>query len=244
MLEALRDVMKRCGGKSFLDVGCGSGSMSKVLLDAGLYGTGVDFSERALKIASNNLKNYIEAGKYSIRQGDILEMPDDEIKVDVVLSYMVMEHIEDDRSFLRKLSRFINPNGHIIIAVPGRMDRWSIEDETVGHYRRYERHDLQQILEDTGFRTPSVWSVSVPVSNMLFNVGTALLRRSSEVKKINLTQREQTEGSGVQDIPWKTTFPSFARLVLNRRILYPLFVVQRLFYRTSLGLTLLAIAQK
>ncbi len=244
VLEALRDAMARCGGKSFLDVGCGSGSMSKVLLDAGLNGTGVDFSESALELAEKKLKRYVEAGNYSVRRADIFDLPDDAFKVDLVISYMVMEHIEDDKSFLQKLLKFLNTGGHVIIAVPGRRDRWSIEDETVGHFRRYERHDLQRILEETGFRDPAVWSVSVPVSNMLFNVGTALLRRSEESKKVNLTRREQTEASGIQDIPWKTTFPSVARLVLNRWFLYPLFIIQRMFYRTSLGLTLLGIAQK
>jgi SAM-dependent methyltransferase len=244
MLEALRDAMKRCGGNTFLDVGCGSGAMSRVMLEAGLTGIGIDFSDSALKIAASNLSSYIDAGRYKVYAGDVFDLPDDFANVDIVLSYMVMEHVEDDRSFLNKLSQFLSPQGHLIVAVPGRMDHWSIEDETVGHFRRYERNDLALLLKEVGFNESSVWSVSVPISNILFQVGTALLRRSSEVRKINLTKREQTETSGIQDIPWKTTFPAVVKLILNRRVLYPLFVIQRLFYGTGLGLTMMGIARK
>lgn len=244
MLEALRDAMKRCGGNTFLDVGCGSGAMSKVMLDSGLTGIGIDFSDSALKIATNNLSNYIDAGKYQAYAGDVFDLPDDFAKVDIVLSYMVMEHVEDDKGFLNKLSQFLSPTGHLIVAVPGRMDHWSIEDETVGHFRRYERNDLARLLKEVGFDNSTVWSISVPVSNILFKIGTALLRRSSEVAKINLSKKEQTQTSGIQDIPWKTTFPAVVRLILNRRVLYPLFIIQRLFYGTGLGLTIMGIARK
>lgn len=242
-LEALRDALKRCGGKTFLDVGCGTGAMSKVLLEAGLTGTGVDFSKSALDLAAINLRHYLEDRKYNLHFGDVLELPETFKKVDVVISYMVMEHVEDHEQFLLKLKTFLAPGGHLIVAVPGRMDRWSIEDETVGHFRRYERDQLTAMFDAAGLQNTTVWSVSVPVSNLLFNIGTALLKRSSETAKVNLSKTEQTKASGIQDIPWKTTFPSFVRLLLNRKVLYPLFVVQRWFYSSNYGLTLMAIGK-
>lgn len=42
--EALRDALEERGGKTFLDVGCGGGDLSKLLCDAGLTGMGIDFS--------------------------------------------------------------------------------------------------------------------------------------------------------------------------------------------------------
>ena len=60
---------------------------------------------------------------------------------------------------------------------------------------------------------------------------------------MNSTLREQTELSGIREIPFKTVFPAWFRLILNRVTLYPLFILQRLFYRTNLGLTLLAVGR-
>src|SRR5882724_8110402 len=127
--EALRDALKDRGGQTFLDVGCGGGDLSKLMCDAGLTGIGVDFSERALAIANLALAGYIETGKYRLQLGDVHDLPADFTKVDIAISYMVMEHVEDDVGFIRKIALYVKPGGSIILAVPGRRDRWSLEDE-------------------------------------------------------------------------------------------------------------------
>jgi hypothetical protein len=123
----------------------------------------------------------------------------------------------------------------VVICVPGRKDRWSFEDETVGHLRRYDRADLYRVLEAVGLKGIEIWSVAVPIANILFRISAWLVRNSNEAKKVGLSQREQTETSGLREIPWKTAFPPWAKLILNRYTLYPLLVLQRLFYRTGLG---------
>jgi hypothetical protein len=109
----------------------------------------------------------------------------------------------------------------------------------VGHLRRYERGDLEAVLRQAGLEEVEVWSAAVPVANLLFHLGNFLVRRSTGEEVVRQSQREQTETSGIREVPWKTVFPSWCRLLLNRRALFPLFVVQRLFYRTGLGLTLI-----
>ena len=152
---------------------------------------------------------------------------------------MVMEHVEDDVGFVRTLSKLVRAGGYLAICVPGRKDHWSFEDETVGHLRRYDREDLRRVLEAGGLREVEIWSVAVPIANILFRVGDWLLRRSDEAKKTALSQRAQTETSGLQEIPWKTMFPRWVKLVLNRYTLYPVLALQRLFYRSDLGITML-----
>jgi hypothetical protein len=137
----------------------------------------------------------------------------------------------------------VKPGGNLIIGVPGRMDRWSIEDDTVGHLRRYERDGLGVVLRKAGLDNIEVWSVAVPTANILFNAGAWLIGRSREVSKIGLSQREQTETSGIREIPWKTVFPPFCRFILNRSTLWPLFAVQRLFYKSGLGLTMVGMGK-
>lgn len=127
--EALRDALKERRGQTFLDVGCGGGDLSKLLCDAGLSGVGFDFSERAIEIARTAMAPYIEKGQYRLQLGDVHELPPD-FKVDLAISYMVMEHVEDDVGFIQKIAQFVKPGGNLILAVPGRRDRWSLEDGT------------------------------------------------------------------------------------------------------------------
>lgn len=242
--DAILNLVRGTGAKSFVEVGCGAGDLSNMLCQAGLSGFGIDFSPRAIEIARIRLKNFVDSGKYRLIEQDALAIdfsPPD--RTDLGISVMVMEHIEDDLSFIRKLIGLVKPGGFIILGVPGRRDKWNIEDETVGHVRRYDRQDLEKKMNDAGLTEVKVISASVPAANLLFYLGNLLIKRSSETSKKNLTQRRQTEESGIREIPFKTVFPSPFRLLLNRFSMLPLIFLQRLFFNTDLGLTILGVGK-
>jgi SAM-dependent methyltransferase len=226
-------------GRTFLDVGCGAGSLARELCRRGLTGTGIDLSAAAVRIAGQTLAPDLAQGRFRLLQADLRDLGPDLGKVDVALSLMVMEHLEDDVGFIRSLVGFVEPGGQVILGVPGRRDRWSFEDEVVGHVRRYERGDLERVMRAAGLEDVEVWSVSVPVANLLFHLGSLLVRWGTAPEVARQGREEQTETSGIREIPFKTVFPAWFRLILNRWTLYPLFLLQRLFYRSSLGLTLL-----
>jgi len=242
--EAVMELVDRCRAQRFIEVGCGAGDLSLKLCRKGLQGVGIDFSEAALDCAKGNLARYIAQGQYRLVQGDVFELEEDLPQAEVALSMMVMEHVEDHVGFLRRIARLVRPGGHVIVGVPGRRDRWGIEDETVGHLRRYDRGDLAETLTESGLGDVRVLSAAVPVANMLFHFSNFVVRHSqTEMAKVGQSARVQTEGSGVREIPWKTAFPSGFRLILNRVTLWPLFVLQRLFYSTNLGLTMLGVGR-
>ena len=238
--EAVLEMISHAGGKTFLEVGCGPGSLSSRLCANGWKGVGIDFSPTAIAEAKINLDEHIQNGRYRLIHGDIFDVDLGEEKFDVGLSMMVMEHVTNHVGFVKRMVDFIKPGGHVIVGVPGRRDRWGIEDETVGHLRRYDRSDLKETLVSAGLSDVTVWSVAVPTANLLFHFGNFFIRNSSEIDKVKQSAREQTETSGIREIPWKTVFPSSFKLILNRTTLYPLFVLQRLFYNSNLGLTMIA----
>jgi len=242
--ESVMELVAATGAKTFLEVGCGAGGLSQRLCRRGLRGIGVDLSEAAIREAEANMADPIRAGRFRLFHGDARALGPDTTAVDIGISMMVMEHVEDDIGFMRQIARHVKPNGHLLIGVPGRRDRWGIEDETVGHLRRYDRDDLRAALASAGLVDVDVRSVAVPVANLLFYVGNRMIRGSqTEMNKVRLAADEQTATSGIREIPWKTVFPSWVRIILNRITLYPLFVVQRLFYRTNLGLTMVGIGR-
>lgn len=64
----------------------------------------------------------------------------------------VLEHVEDDNSFLSSIYDKMPKGGRIILTVPAFMSLWSSEDVKLGHFRRYNRKDLCNQLESNGFR--------------------------------------------------------------------------------------------
>jgi len=237
--QTVFDLLRRpLAGKTFVEVGCGAGYLAAKLCAAGMTGFGVDFSSLAIEAARRNLAAEIARGQIRVHQGDIADT--DSAPADLCLSMMVMEHVQDDAGFVRTLCRLTKPGGQVLIGVPGRPDCWGIEDETAGHFRRYTRQCLRRLLLDAGLRQVRVISSSVPVSNALFGVGEALMKRSAEVRKKALSLREQTETSGLQEIPYKTLFPAWCGLLLNRLTMLPFTFGQKFFYHTDLGLNLVA----
>lgn len=244
MNYALWSVLKHERADGFLEIGCGAGALAKELCRRGLSGIGVDASAQAIEIARNELHEYLESGAFTLLHEDIFTNDLPLKPAGVAISMMVVEHIEDDQAFVSRITNLVRPGGLVCIGVPGRPDCWGVEDETVGHVRRYDRSTLQHLLTRSGLVDVKVLSIAVPVSNLLFSLSNAAISSSGEVSKKSQPQQLQTALSGVREVPYKTVFPSWCRLLLNRYAMYPFCLIQRLFYRTDLGLTLLGFGRR
>lgn len=79
----------------------------------------------------------------------IEDIPDN--SVDYIYSLNVLEHIEEDARVLSELSRCLTPAGKMLIYVPAMQFLFSSMDRKVGHYRRYSRGSLTQVVTRAGF---------------------------------------------------------------------------------------------
>lgn len=70
---------------------------------------------------------------------------------DTVVMINVLEHIEDDQDAIRAAYHALAPGGACIVFVPALSWLYSALDRSVGHYRRYERTQLEQIMRAGGF---------------------------------------------------------------------------------------------
>jgi len=238
--RAVIELVDRASARTFCEVGVGAGRLSRALCDRGLRGAGIEFSAAALEQARTTLAG----ADYQLIAENFMTMEPLPEEFDLALSMMVMEHVEDDVGFAARMKNLVRPGGTVLIGVPARMDRWGIEDEAAGHLRRYDRPGLARVLRKAGLMEIEVRSVSVPAANLTFHASNFLIRRAGATAKPSLTQRQKTETSGLREVPFKTVFPSAFKAVLNPVTLFPLFLLQRAFYDTDLGLTLVASAKR
>ncbi len=69
---------------------------------------------------------------------------------DLVALLDVLEHIDDDRGSLAKITGLIRADGKILITVPAYQWLWSEHDDRHHHKRRYSKKELTSVLNDSG----------------------------------------------------------------------------------------------
>lgn len=64
----------------------------------------------------------------------------------------VLEHIEDDFSFLQSIHSLLSGGGKLYLTVPAYSFLWSAEDVLAKHYRRYSLKSISKKLKQAGFQ--------------------------------------------------------------------------------------------
>ncbi len=117
-LEQLVD-KKDLEGKTFLDIGCGSGLHSLAALRMGAsYVESVDFDPLSVKTTKSTLGKYWDSDNYKVYQGNILtDFNKAERKFDVVYSWGVLHHTGAMWEAIENASNLVGENGFLVIAI-------------------------------------------------------------------------------------------------------------------------------
>jgi 2-polyprenyl-6-hydroxyphenyl methylase/3-demethylubiquinone-9 3-methyltransferase len=106
-------------GKNIIDIGCGGGILAESMAKKGATVTGIDLSEKALKVAD---LHGLESG-ISVRYEKIAaeEMAEREAGCyDVVTCMEMLEHVPDPASIIRACAKLVKPGGHVIFSTLNR----------------------------------------------------------------------------------------------------------------------------
>lgn len=106
-------------GKNIIDIGCGGGILAESMAKKGATVTGIDLSEKALKVAD---LHGLESG-ISVRYEKISaeEMAEREAECyDVVTCMEMLEHVPDPASIIRACAKLVKPGGHVIFSTLNR----------------------------------------------------------------------------------------------------------------------------
>ncbi|MEK7791577.1 MAG: bifunctional 2-polyprenyl-6-hydroxyphenol methylase/3-demethylubiquinol 3-O-methyltransferase UbiG [Pseudomonadota bacterium] len=106
-------------GKAVLDVGCGGGILSEGMASRGAKVTGIDLSDKALKVAKLHL---LESGhQVDYRKITVESLAKEQPQhYDVVTCMEMLEHVPDPMSVIRACSQLAKPNGWVFFSTINR----------------------------------------------------------------------------------------------------------------------------
>lgn len=132
---------------TILDVGCGDGYLGREICAGAAAGamTGVD-----INLTGEGLGELERKGRGIVYRNSL---PDEGKDFDLLLLMDVLEHVEDDRSFLAELVRHhVKIGGRVLVSVPAFPELYCEHDRFLGHYRRYRLSVLEEVVEGAGLR--------------------------------------------------------------------------------------------
>ena len=232
-LMYLRERLRGLQPGRFIEIGPGSGEITRLLLDHGWSGRSYDLEAKTVESLRARFAIEVAEKRFIAVNENYLSSPSPPEKVDLVISCMVMEHLEDDAQydFMEKSANCLKVGGVMIGLVPASPAHWGIEDDIAGHCRRYSRKSLRSLLQRSRWEAVHVAGLTYPVSNLLLPISNYLVQRS-EVSKLKLSTLERTKQSGRRNVRFKTHFPSVLKLILNEWTMLPLYWIQK-FYSNS-----------
>ena len=125
------------------DIGGGNGFVASALQSAGYETVVVEPGESgASKAATRNIPNVICAALQDaqFKRGSL----------PAVGLFDVVEHIEDDVSFMQEIGALLAPGGRVYLTVPAYQWLWSDADDAAGHFRRHTTASMTTLLQRAG----------------------------------------------------------------------------------------------
>lgn len=137
--------LKLEGGYGF-DIGCGTAvALRDLENELSLTIDGCDLNAAALRLSS--------PGKGRILQYNIMDKRQELIgRYDFVTLLDVIEHLDDDVSFLQVATEYVKPGGFLIVNVPALPSLYGPYDEAAGHLRRYTIDSLKSVFGKANFK--------------------------------------------------------------------------------------------
>jgi SAM-dependent methyltransferase len=220
-----------------LDIGCGPGALISELGALGFEAFGVDRSARALKLG-RQLERHSPGMTIRPRLDEKWKGT-----FEIVMSFEVIEHLQDDVGAMREWREYLKPGGRLIISTPAHPGNWNAADEWAGHVRRYERGELIKAVEAAGFEVERLECYGFPLGNVMEKLSAPVYRRKLKEKSDASTSADSlTDDSGSDRAAHAKYWPIYAGMLPVAAMKF-LCLLQRPFLRTNLGTGFIVIAR-
>jgi len=128
-----------------LEVGCGTGH-NLAMLD--MFGSvdAIEVDPAARALAERRLGRPVGSSPLP----ELAGVPD--ASYDLIASFDVIEHIDDDAAALEGIARCLRRGGRFVMTVPAHAWMWSAHDAVNHHRRRYSKKSLRALFERSPLR--------------------------------------------------------------------------------------------
>ncbi len=128
-----------------LDVGCGPGTFSRLLVKRGFKVCAVDFSEEMVRAA----KERTEDKSIDYRTAEVCKLPFFDNYFDVVICSGVFQHVYDYKKALREMRRVLKNKGLLVITTLNSLSADSLFFKN--ELRRYNPYDMKKNMAVENF---------------------------------------------------------------------------------------------
>lgn len=133
-------------GNRIADIGCGLGNFTEFFYGKELYlgfEPDLDCANKLKEIHKNNNILLSDIGDIcNPKAVEILEHN----RIDTVICFNVLEHIENDTDALKNMVDGVIPGGHICLILPAFSWLYGTLDKLDGHYRRYDKNEITRLI--------------------------------------------------------------------------------------------------
>lgn len=155
-----------------LEIGCASGVFLHSMAGKGWSVEGIEFSTSAANAA--------KALGYKVHAGSLEDAPAPDGKIDLVVGWMVLEHLHDPVECLIKLHQWVKPGGWLVLSVPNAAS-WDFALfkhawyalQLPNHLYHFSPTTLRKVLKAAGWETQRIFHQRV-LSNYFGSLGDVL----------------------------------------------------------------------
>jgi len=142
-------------GMTVMDLGAGSGYISRAVAKLVKKVVAVDMSEEMLKELK---KKSNEEGLRNIKtvESDAVDIPVDSSSIDVICASMFLHHMEEPVKAIREMKRIVKPGGMVFLADFYSHTNMEFKERMYDVWPGFEEDKVKEWFEDTGFKNVTV----------------------------------------------------------------------------------------
>jgi 2-polyprenyl-3-methyl-5-hydroxy-6-metoxy-1,4-benzoquinol methylase len=172
LVDNILSLLDKNKNKLILDIGCGNGWLTAILIQKGFEVYGIDASESGVEIANQRKECQAENGgkkRFFVQDLNTDYLPNElvNLKFDTIISTEVVEHLYDPRKYISFCKQILQQNNggevlittpyhgylkNILIAVTGKFDAHVSALWDGGHIKFWSKKTLTQLLEEADFK--------------------------------------------------------------------------------------------
>ncbi len=138
---------KKDPNQKIIEIGCGTGIQLPLLAQFGTV-EGLDIVPESIEL--------VKKSGYSARVFNIETELLEDNSTAVIACFDVLEHLQDDKMALTKISKALKPEGIFLFSVPAVPWLFGPHDQAASHYRRYSKKEIIKKIEGSGLSIKAV----------------------------------------------------------------------------------------